>query len=142
VTRPEIESIHVAVFDEKGNFREEFDRSLAGVLHEQPEVDFYSLNDAEFHAYLLREFGFQPTVIRVKEFRSSQNLGVRLLPYYAVRENPDELNDVYGGREPADNQPLFLQYWLDGGYFILTWEWAHDVDGRGVALGAPMPALP
>jgi hypothetical protein len=130
------ESVHLAIFDAKGNFREEINRSLAGVLHEPPEEDFFDVNDVEFHAYLLREFGFQPELIRVKEFVTSEDLAVRLLPYFALVHDPEEEDEAQWGQDSADNEPLCLQGWLDDGDFVLTWGNGYHLDATGEVVGS------
>ncbi len=123
----------VAVFDARGNFLEEQQLSLEGILQQPPEEQYLAVNDAELHEYLRREFGFRPGLVRVKEFGTSRGLSVHLLPhhYQEYVEAPDAMTEESWGQEDVDHWPLSIQGWIDRGDFVLDWGNDYYLDSTG-----------
>src|SRR5262249_52042978 len=95
------EEVIIASFDRDGNFLEMQRRQFAGREHVP---------------------GFEPGLIRVKEFAGPENLSVYLFPLYylGVLDNPDspapsvdeEFRQIVGS---------YIHRWLRNGDFVLDW---------------------
>jgi hypothetical protein len=101
-------------------------------FYRPPEQDYRALNDAEFHEYLLREFGFRPGVVRVQPFLVADDdcgFWVGPLPWHFNQflAAPNE----YTAEEQANYREM-IRAFIARGQCVLDWgnEWSIlDVEG-------------
>lgn len=82
-------TMEMAVFDAEGNYLQAVRRPLDGIPRPQYWNDESSVTPVL--AYLMREFGFEPGLIQVKEFSTEEGLAIHLFPshYIDFMESPD-----------------------------------------------------
>ena len=125
-----------AIFDGGGN--------LMQVIHQElpsppvfPDSDgFREVDEDDFQGYLLREFGFCPGLIRIKEFRiPEETFAIYHLPehYREFLENP---NGPAFGDEEREAFPDLIRQWNEWGQFVL--EWGNDfwLDSTGEVVAS------
>jgi len=102
-------------------------------FHKPPEEAHQALNDAEFHAYMRKQFGFLPGVVRVRQFLVADDdcgFCVCPLPWHFNRflATPSQ----YTAEEQTDYRKLILDF-IGRGLYVLDWGNAWrilDADGR------------
>jgi hypothetical protein len=117
------ETILVLVFSQRGELYDVQRRDLPK-LHERPEIPYGSVNDHEFHGYLLNEFGFRAGMVRVHGFSvSDHRCGFWLgpLPWH-VNIALAEM-DKYPPEEQVHQKDGIRQF-IERGVCVL--DWAND----------------
>jgi hypothetical protein len=94
-----------AYFDDEGNLLE---------AHEADDEGWTSAED--YVPWLAKEFGFTPSVIWMREFRTHQDLGIQLLPDLGIMDGSGDVWD-----------------WLFEGSYVINWcntPWASRRSGE------------
>lgn len=89
------------------------------------------VDEGDFEAYLHREFGFSPGLIRIKEFRiPEERFAVYHLPqhYREFLENP---NSPSFDEEERQAFPGQIRQWDEWGQFVLEWGNDFRLDSTG-----------
>ncbi|MBV9123107.1 MAG: hypothetical protein JO112_07110 [Planctomycetes bacterium] len=110
-----------AIFDGGGNLMQVIHQELASppVLLDSDEIR--EVDEDSFQEYLQREFGFCPSLIRIKEFRIPQEkFAVYHLPqnYQEFLEDP---NSLAFDDEERKAFPGLIAKWNEWGQFVLEW---------------------
>jgi uncharacterized protein (TIGR02996 family) len=101
----------IAVFDTPGRLVEQHRRNVGQILG-HPE---------ELPNYLNLEFGFEPSLIHVKEFTTGEGLSVYQLPthYAELASNPDAPPEYLTGEVRGVTSQLSA--WLKRGDYVIDW---------------------
>jgi hypothetical protein len=126
----------VAVFDGGGNLRrvirEDYPASpVRGTSGTKREVD-----DEQFQEYLAGKLGFEPALIRIKEFRMPQDrFAVYHLPqhYHEFLNNPHNL--IFDD-EVREVLPGLIRQWHEWGQFVLEWGNDYWLDSTGQVVAS------
>jgi uncharacterized protein (TIGR02996 family) len=113
--------ILLIVFDAAGAVIEEIRRDLNDVLVRQPEHEWERYHEGEMLEYLNREFGFELSLIHVKEFAIFEGPCVCYIDSEAdLIASPDDPPSWYRteGWEPYSS---ILGFWAEGGNFLVGW---------------------
>jgi hypothetical protein len=121
--------LHADIFDSEGNFVGVERRKTN--FTEPPEESYLDVNDAELHAYLRLEFGFEPGLIRIKRPLESADADFALKPLSSFQEAflQDPTEGPYG--PPAREQVDRLMEWLKNGEFALHLGNEYEMDSDG-----------
>ncbi len=118
-----------AFFEAAGNLADVQRRSLAGQLTRPPEDPCLEVNNKELHAWLRKEFGFKPSLIRVKSFLiEEEQISVEAFPshFQEFLEDPNQFDD-----EERQHYPESIRSWIEEGAFVLIWDNDHWMDQNG-----------
>jgi len=135
VGRTGAEKILVLLFSKWGGLYD-IQREELPPFQRPPEKDHLDLNDAEFHGYLLKMFGFTPGVVRIQQFLvADDDCGFWLgpLPWH-FNQFLAAPND-YTAEEQADYREMIRDF-LGRGQCVLDWgnTW-RILDVNGVEVG-------
>jgi hypothetical protein len=128
--------IIVVVFDAGGHLLKVIRRALPTRLLTARDVAGYHVDEEGFQDYLRREFGYQPGLIRVQEFR----LPEELLAVYHMPEHYEDFlknpNDPSFADWERQQYPALINRWIAEGSFILEWGNSFWMDSNGDVAGS------
>jgi hypothetical protein len=121
IGRTGTEKILVLLFSKWGGLYD-IRREKLPCFEKPPENDYLDLNDAEFHEYLLKEFGFMPGVVRIRQFLvadDSCGFWVGPLPWHFNQflAAPNEYTP-----EEQVNYREMIRAFIGRGQCVLDWE--------------------
>jgi hypothetical protein len=126
----------VAIFDRDGDLMQLIHRDLPSPPVFPDSDEIREVDEDNFQEYLHQEFGFSPGLIRVKEFRVSEDMfAVYHLPnhYREFLENP---NGPAFGDEEREAFPGLIQEWNEAGHFVLGWGNDYWLDSTGEVVAS------